>query len=96
MKINAEDKPQLSLVYRSFVEEVAKVRAYGLTKYPNAENWRTTTRRQHYDALLRHVFQAIDDLDGDEPNLKLDEESALPHLAHAACNIMFLIEEVKG
>ena len=57
MKRN-EGKPKLSLIYKSFVDETAKVRMYGLTKYPNAENWRTTPTAEHYDALLRHVFAA--------------------------------------
>jgi hypothetical protein len=96
MKINADAKPQMSLLYRSFVEDVARVRAYGLSKYPDAENWRTTPRRQHYDALLRHVFAAMEDLDTDGDSLSLDEESGYSHLAHAACNIMFLIEEYRG
>jgi len=81
-----EGKPKLSLVYKSFVDEIAKVRMYGLTKYPNRENWRTTKTELHHDALLRHVFAYLDG----EIN---DQESGLNHLAHAACNIMFLIEE---
>jgi len=83
-----EGKPQLSLIYKSFVDEIAKVRMYGLTKYPDRENWRTTETKLHHDALLRHVFAYLNG----EIN---DKESGLNHLAHAACNIMFLIEEKK-
>ena len=83
-----KDKPRLTLVYRSFVEQVARVRAFGLTKYPDSENWRTTPSEQHLDAALRHLFAHL----SGEP---LDPESCLPHLAHAAANLMFEIERMK-
>jgi len=85
MKKN-EGKPKLSLIYKSFMDEIAKVREYGVEKYGNKEDWRTTDSELHYDACLRHIFAYID---GEE----IDKESGLSHLAHAACNLMFLIEE---
>ena len=84
MKID-ERKPRLALVYKSLLEQVAKVREYGLTKYPDKENWRTTSREDHYNATIRHIYAALEG----EVN---DESSGLPHLAHAVCNLMFLIE----
>jgi len=92
MKIE-EGKPKLSLIYKSFMDETAKVRMYGLTKYPDQENWRTTLTSEHYDALLRHVFAAKAYFLNETSGEKLDKSSGLSHLAHAACNIMFLIEE---
>jgi len=92
MKIE-EGKPKLSLIYKSFIDETAKVRMYGLTKYPDQENWRTTLTSEHYDALLRHVFAAKAFFLKESRGEKLDQSSGLSHLAHAACNIMFLIEE---
>lgn len=88
-----EGKPKLNLIYKSFVDATAKVRMYGLTKYPDAENWRTTPTKEHYDALLRHVFAANDYFNDSSQSEKNDSSSKLDHLAHAACNIMFLIEE---
>lgn len=91
-----EGKPELSLIYESFVNAVAKVRTFGLIKYPGKEDWRTTETKKHYDALMRHIFAATDWFNSghgfgrDEEN---DQQSGLDHLAHAACNIMFLIEE---
>ena len=94
MKIE-EGKPKLSLIYKSFVDETAKVRMYGLTKYPDQENWRTTLISEHYDALLRHVFAAKAFFLNESSGEELDISSGLDHLAHAACNIMFLIEKKK-
>jgi len=90
-----EGKPKLSLIYKSFIDEIAKVRMYGLTKYPDQENWRTTPTSEHYDALLRHVFAAKAFFLKESRGEKNDISSGLSHLAHAACNIMFLIEEEK-
>ena len=88
MKKN-EGKPKISLVYKSFVEEISKVREFGNIKHGNPEGWRTTKTREHYDACLRHLFTS---LDGEI----LDKESGLLHLSHAACNLMFLIEEIAN
>ena len=41
------------------------------------------------DALLRHLLLYLDD------PLALDEESGLPHLEHAACNLAFLLEDYE-
>lgn len=81
------------MIYKSFVDATAKVRMYGLTKYPDAENWRTTPTKEHYDALLRHIFAANDYFNSGSQSEENDLQSGLDHLAHAACNIMFLIEE---
>ena len=93
MKID-QGKPKLALVYTSFINATARVREYGLIKYPDAENWRTTPTVDHYNALLRHVLAAKAALLKEAEGSELDDESGLHHLAHAACNIMFLIEEM--
>lgn len=41
---------------------------------------------RYRDALMRHVCAYLRDPGG------TDAESGLPHLAHAACNIAFLLE----
>jgi len=85
-----EQKPRPSLVYYSLIKEIAKVRQYGIEKYGHSEDWRETTNQEerYKDAILRHIFEYIE---GEEN----DQESGLKHLAHAACNIMFLIEGEK-
>lgn len=91
MKIQ-EGKPKPTLVYTSFINEVARVREYGLTKYPDAENWRTTSIDDHFNAMLRHVLAAKAHYMKESAGEKMDQSSGLSHLAHAACNIMFVIE----
>lgn len=83
---NNEGKYKPTLIYKSFIEALANVRQFGVDKHGNKEDWRTTNSILHYDACLRHIYAALD-------NEELDKESGLLHLAHAACNLMFLIEE---
>lgn len=82
-------KPKLSLLYKAFVEQTALARMYGLTKYPDAENWRTTDPSDHFSAALRHIFAHL----AGEEN---DPESGVSHLGHACANLMFEMERVYG
>jgi len=84
-----EGKPEPTLVYRAFTNMVARVRRFGIEKHGNSEDWRTTPEVSHYDAMLRHLQAAME---GEE----FDAESGLPHLAHAACSIMFELERKYG
>lgn len=80
------NKLRFDLIVPTFEEELAKVLTYGANKYgPN--NWRNVpdALNRYYAALQRHLnsfWQAEE----------FDKESGLPHLAHAAANIMFLME----
>jgi hypothetical protein len=85
MSKNDKGKPKLSLLYPKALFAMAHVREFGLTKYPDAENWRSTLREQHLNAALRHIFSV---LEGEWE----DKESGLSHLAHAMTNLMFEIE----
>jgi len=87
-------KPKLSLIYSSFLTDVAKVREYGVKKYGADDGWKSTDAIKHYDACLRHMFQAMEAYKNNSIEEMLDAESGVSHLAHAACNIMFLIEEM--
>ncbi len=89
MSKKEEGKPEPSLVYKSFIDGVARVRAYGVKKYGRPNDWRTTPSTRHFDAALRHLFAFMA---GEE----LDEASNLSHLYHAAANIMFEIERREG
>ena len=80
-----EGKPMMSLMSANTIAYVTKVREYGIKKYGMADDWKTTERKLHYDAALRHIYAEFEG----EIN---DSESGLPHLAHAICNLMFLIE----
>lgn len=83
-------KPQLTLVPRQIIFDIAEVREYGNRKYHDPENWRTVEKERYRDAAFRHFMAYLDDPEG------VDAESGLPHLSHLACNIAFLCEMEKG
>lgn len=77
-------KPPLSLLPREALEGVAEVLAFGAEKY-DVHNWRKGMKWSRLlDATLRHIVRFADRED-------CDEESNLSHLAHAACNLCFLM-----
>ena len=84
-----EGKVPLSLIPTFPLMEIGRVLQYGSQKYePNL--WRTQpmSHRHRVDAVMRHllVFNEGEDL---------DPESGLSHLAHALCQLMFLVETAK-
>ena len=79
------NKPRYSLLPTGTVNQVVQVLEYGAVKY-EIDNWQRvpSARTRYYDAAMRH----IDDWwNGSE----IDEESSLPHLAHAICCLLFLL-----
>lgn len=78
-------KPRMDLLPPTALVEIGKVLAFGAQKYGD-HNWRhgLAYSRLHA-AAMRHItaFTAGEDL---------DPESGLPHLAHAACCLMMLID----
>lgn len=77
-------KTPLSLIPKEALDQIAGVLDYGKRKYA-AHNWRKGMEWSRLiDATLRHLtaFNSGEDT---------DPESNLPHLAHAACNLCFLI-----
>ena len=79
-------KPQLTLVPRKIIFDIARVREYGTKKYKDPENWKRVEASRYKDAMMRHMCAYLDDPKG------VDEESGLPHLWHLACNVAFLCE----
>lgn len=79
-------KPQLTLVPRQILFDIACVREYGTKKYGDPDNWKKVEIQRYKDAAFRHFMAYLDDPKGK------DEESGLSHLAHLACNIAFLCE----
>ena len=79
-------KLPLALVPTSLIRAVAAVRAYGVAKYGDQENWRTVAPERYQNALYRHLLAYLDNPTG------IDEESGLPHIYHLACNAAFLVE----
>lgn len=82
-------KLQLTLVPTEIIRDIARVRMYGNKKYHDPDNWKTVEPERYREALYRHLLAYVDDPYG------VDEESGLPHLWHAACNMAFLCEMEK-
>ena len=79
-------KPQLTLVPREIIWDIAKVREYGCNKYHDPDNWKLVEKERYRNAMFRHMMAYLDNPHG------MDEESKLPHLWHLATNIAFLCE----
>lgn len=68
------------------LEDVAKVLTYGSIKYED-NNWRVVPdgRRRYISAYMRHM-EAV------RKGELFDQETGLPHTAHAMCCLMFILE----
>lgn len=79
------NKPRYSLLPTGTINQVVQVLEHGATKY-EVGNWQRVpdSRNRYYDAAMRHI-------DAWWNGEKLDEESKLPHLAHAICCLLFLM-----
>ena len=82
-------KARLTLVPFQIVYDIARVREHGTMKYGDPANWKQVEPQRYVDALLRHTLAFAEDMHS------TDQESGLPHLWHAACNIAFLCELLK-
>lgn len=82
-------KLMLTLVPREIIRSIAKIRMFGVKKYSDPDNWKRVSKERYKNALLRHLLAYLDN-----PS-SVDEESGLPHLFHASCNIAFLEELEK-
>jgi hypothetical protein len=83
-----QGKPRLSLVSSDGIEEVAKVATFGALKYDD-HNWRNGFKWSRVlDAAMRHLNKY-------NRGERIDSESGLSHLAHAAWNLLALIEFEK-
>jgi len=77
-------KLPLHLVPAEAIEEVAKVLAFGADKYQDW-NWAKGFKWSRlYAASLRHLYAHMRGEDK-------DPETGLSHLAHCACNLLFLV-----
>lgn len=69
---------------------IADVLTYGAEKY-SRNGWKDVpaAKRRYLDAMYRH-------LNAWHRGEECDTDTDLPHLAHAACNMMFLLEFYYG
>ena len=84
-----QGKPCPSLCLVSLIDAVTAVRMFGLKKYHDPDSWKQVEPERYHQAMLRHILAAWND------PYKRDPESGLPHIAHVACNIAFLLEMKK-
>ena len=85
-----EGKTNWSLMPFEALEEINKVLEFGATKY-SANNWQEGTGFKYsrvLNSLLRHVFAFMRGEDK-------DPESGLSHMAHAGCNVLFILYYLK-
>jgi hypothetical protein len=83
-------KPDLSLIPKEALWKVGEVLTYGANKYPDRFNWRKgMSWSRVISASLRHITAFTEREDK-------DPETNLSHIAHAVCNLMFLLEYEKS
>lgn len=84
-------KPNLALIPPEVLEESSIVMGFGVEKY-GMHNWRydghNTLHSRTYASLQRHLNAYWRGED-------IDPESGQRHLAHAMCQLMFLMVETK-
>ena len=67
---------------------IAKVQQYGHKKYKDFNNYRKGIEvTRNLSCALRHITEYLDGQDN-------DPESGEPHLAHAACRIAFVLQNI--
>lgn len=84
------DKPRYDLIPPEALDLIARVMTHGAQKY-GVDNWQLVPdfRRRYFSAAMRHLWAYWN---GEELDSGA-EGSGLPHLAHAACCVMFLLSE---
>lgn len=80
-------KPRFDLIPPAALRSVAQVLAHGAEKYGD-ENWRGVP-----DARSRYLAAAYRHLNAWHRGEITDEDSGQPHLAHAICCALFLLEQ---
>jgi hypothetical protein len=80
-------KLEWSLLPMESAEEIIKVLMFGSKKYA-PDNWKKIEGwdRRYFDAALRHMSAW-------KQGEKVDSETGITHIAHAACCLMFIISK---
>lgn len=85
---NDDKKPQLDLLPYDSLVEITRVLEFGAKKY-GVDNWKNNLAiRRLINATLRHVMEFSEGID-------IDSESGMSHIAHAGCNILFILWLMK-
>lgn len=85
MKLDA-GKPRWDLIPPLALEDVARVLEFGARKYA-PDNWRKVEgwRWRYLRAGIGHIYSHL-------RGERMDLESGFPHLAHAICCLLFVLE----
>lgn len=79
-----EGKPRLGLIPPQIIEGLGAVLTFGAKKYGD-HNWKKGLSDENcLSSCLRHIMKY-------QRGEVYDEESGLHHLAHAACNLAFIL-----
>jgi len=84
-----KDKVPMDLVTPEFMEQLSAVLGFGASKY-GRHNWRAGIGSSR---LIAAAYRHLTAINGGEDT---DQESNLPHAAHVACNMMFLMWMLKN
>lgn len=81
-----EGKLPYDLLPPEAVEEVVRVLQFGADRY-GRNNWKhlQNATDRYYAATMRHIQKW-------RKGQQIDSDSGLPHLAHAICSLIFLLE----
>lgn len=85
-----DGKLRWDLLPYDLIEEVVKVLTYGAKKYDD-NNWQLVNNAEdrYFAAAIRHIVAW-------KKGEKYDKETGINHLAHAICNLLFLMYFDKG
>lgn len=86
---HCDGKPSLAIIDPDFLNSVATILDFGDKKYEPG-NW---LKGGSFTSFINSALRHIEKFNKGE---YLDEESGLSHLAHAACNLMFLDNWVRN
>lgn len=84
-----DGKPPLANLPPEGMRAVARVQAYGHLKYGQYHNYRKGLEiSRNASCAMRHIMAVMDGED-------LDPESGEHHFAHAACRLMFVLQNIR-
>lgn len=82
-------KPPLAWLPSAGINAVARVQLYGHRKYKDFNNYRKGMEvSRNLSCAMRHIMNYMDGND-------LDHESGENHLAHAACRLFFVLQNLE-
>lgn len=88
-KTDDSGKPPLANLPWKALRKVSRVQAYGHKKYGDFYNYKKGMEvTRQLGCAVRHIADYLDGID-------LDKESGESHLAHAACRLLFALENIE-